>query len=31
MLVTGTTIGVLVSALLVVMGRSTPQEVAQGR
>src|SRR6267143_70294 len=29
MLVTGTTIGVLVSALLVVMGRSTPQEVAQ--
>jgi len=29
MLVTGTTIGVLVSALLVAMGRSTPQEVAQ--
>src|SRR5438093_6592217 len=29
MIVTGTTIGVLVSALLVVMGRSTPQEVAQ--
>ena len=29
MLVTGTPIGVLVSALLVVIGRSTPQEVAQ--
>ena len=29
MLVTGTTIGVLVSALLIAMGRSTSQEVAQ--
>jgi len=29
MFATGTTIGVLISALLVAMGRSTPQEVAQ--